>query len=510
MDLIALGMKLKADPLTYKQEYLEQLKSLEALITLSSPPAKQLRPVLSFVIRNAHIEPAKSIELLILGLAVLKDLRMRKSILDGLILARQRGLVPSQELFQHILRYGSDFRCYIRGCREFLDADCFDILVEWYRKGLDKQKSFCYFFLLVLFSRSTGSAQGLPPCPVPDDGRYDSASVDTASTGDESTASSDSGPDSRGLASDSVRPIRFADPQRLAELERIICEAFFGTGQLCKVSMLYFLNQTEVSFDISRLTNGHEYTKRIYDELSTVLMERELKIKKIRIFTIFRRQFYLRSSVINIILKMVDLEKEDLGELLDCLVSTVEPREASAVMKVLADEFVNEKKDEDVVCYGMNVMREIYYRLANIAKPKNICSNRLDEYSDYTEEDTTEPGETDGPGEGPSDGFARELREVIMGYIYMFKGNRSKAISFAYKALMRALVRREAIDRPMTFVMRSRTKEERAEKRQASREERERDRAKEHYEAKQKRNRRGRPNKQKNRLMLPSKGSRKK
>lgn len=444
MDLVLLGMKLKDDPQTYRKEYTEELRSFESLIALPNPPLAQIKPMLTFIIQNCHVDPERSVGLLFAALGAVKDMKTKRTILGGFILIRQKSLMDSQTLFTHVITHGSDLTFYLRGCQEFLGLECYGVLVEWYRKGTERQRSFCYYFLLILHSR-LGDA---------------------------------------GLEKDAGR---------CEELEGIICEAFFGASKISKICMLYFLNRTEVTFDISGIARGAEYARRIHKELQGSHFDRDVKIMKLRIFVIFKKFFQVRCSIVNTILKMVDLEKEDLGALLDCLVGSVERGEARNVLEVINEEFFNESRDDDVICYGMNVMRELYYRLAGLEKGAVLS---LDE--ECLEDDVSEEMVD------AADPFVSQLREMILQYIEPFKGNRTRSIHYAYKALIKAVVRNETIDKPTTFVLKSKTKEEREELRKKNTVERKREEAQEKREKKQKRNRKGRLRNKKNSLLLPA------
>lgn len=516
MDLITLGIKLKSDPLTYRNEFVDELRSFEMLASLPSPPVKQIKPFLSFVIRNVHVDPESSIKCLYTALENIKDLKMRRTILAGLILVRQKKLIESKELFKRILTFGSDLRFYLKGCQEFLDVDCYGVLMEWYSKGTEKQKSFCYYFLLILFHRIGQNNKDI-----------ECVNDQTDNTKDHISDISDDAEDCVNDKVDDVdipivdpkflkKNLYFDDHKKIIQLETVICEAFFGTNKISKICMLYFLNRTEIAFDISKLANGFEYARRIYKDLSENHMDRDVKIMKLRIFVQFKKHFKVKNSITNIILKMIDLEKEDLGELLDCLVNSVERSEANSVMKVLSEEFVHENKDDDIVCYGMNVMREIYYRLAGLEKNGALDLNEEYEEDSYVNGDSCENEDNVDDSDKKKfksnvkdeDPFVTHLKEVILAYISIFRGNRTKSIHYAYKALIKAVVKNEAIDKPTTFILKSKTKEEREKLRLKNRDERKREVAKEQRERKMKKNRMGRLKNKKNRLLVPDRKKR--
>ncbi|KAI4292688.1 hypothetical protein PAPHI01_1962 [Pancytospora philotis] len=525
MDLILLGMKLKEDPRTFRPEYMRELRALEALLSLHEPPVRQIKPILPFFIKNCHVEPAQTVRLLLLALETVKDIKVKKSILRGLVLVRQKGCIASRDLFRHVLLNGCDLSSYLRSCQEFLDASCYDVLVEWYRKGTEKQKSFCYYFLVYLFVIVTGGARAGESSD--DSGEDSSIELEDVELEDDEAADT-----KKFRANDADAVERERTPGELSPeeqtamrraLEEIICEAFFGTDKITKICLLYFLNRTEIAFDISLLERGAEYAKRMYRELANDHLDRDIKIMKLRVFVLFKKHFKVRKSITSIVLKMIDLEKEDLGELLDCLVSSVERHEAHAVCKVISEEFASENKDDDVICYGFNVMREVYCRLAGVLKPSNICANdelemELSEESsevDFNDNDDAidndnaiddgEENDTPVNEKESLDPFVEGLRKLILDYVFPFKGNRTKSIRYAYKALIKAVMKHEGTDRATTFVLKAKTKEERETLRKKNSEERRREIAKEQREKKLKKNRKGRKTSKKNKLLRPTK-----
>ena len=496
MDLITLGLKIKKDSLTYRNEFLDEIRSIESLITLPNPPIKQIKPVLSFIIRYCHVDAARSVNVLASSLAAIKDVKTRKVILGGLILIRQKKLLSSKDLFKYILMYGNDYRAYLKGCTEFLEIECYDTLVEWYHKGTERQQSFCYYFLLIIFGMiDTGNK-------VESDNMGSDEIESQISAQLEFTVSAQL---ESAVVVEPIKLIKYDEYKTIVnkqQLEEIICEALFKSKKISKICMLYFLNRTEIKFDISKIENGFQYGKRIYKELLEEHFDRDVKIMKLKIYVLFKKHFKIKNSVTNIILKMMDVEKEDLKDLLDCLVKSVSREEAQGVLRIISVEFVNETRDEDIICYGMNLMREIYYRLAGLTKESNICLNE----SESVESEDFDLGDIEN-NSNEEDEFIRELKESILKYIECFKGNRTKSIYFAYKALINAVIKNQAIDRPTTFIRKSATKEEKEALRKKGSEESKRERLKENYENKKKK--KGGSKNKKNRLFLTSKKAKK-
>ncbi len=449
MDLILLGDKLKKDSITYASEFESELDRFESLLELPQIPIKQMKPLLAFIIKNCHVNNKRSLRLLLDALSKIRDFKIRKSILCGLILFRQKKIIESSELLRMILMYGRDYKLYFKACQEYVDIGCYEVLKEWYYKGDEKQKSFTYYLLLIIFSNEKDNVSN----PNIED----------------NYRSEDKLPDSISIEKFHKRNIN-------EELESLICEGFFGTSKLSKICILYFLNMTEINFDISRIKNGYEYGKRIYLELSEKIIERDIKIKKAQIFLLFKNSFKIKKSITKILLAMIDIEKEDLRDIFDCLILSVDNKEVYDVLKLISEEFVNENKDDDIVCYGLNILREIYSKFIKINE--------------------------EGENSNISDKFLDDLKDAIMGYVSIFSGVHTKSIHYAYKSLVKTVIHHQIIDREITFILKSKTKEEREKLRIKNREERKKEISKELYKKKQKKNRKGKINKRKNRLNM--------
>lgn len=566
MDLGLLSEKLKKDAVTYNKEYEIELDTLESIIGLPQINVRQLRPLLAFVIRNGHINKERTWNLLKETLAHVKDLKIRRSILGGAIVYRQKRMISSTELFRTILLYGSDLKMYFKGCREFVDNNCYDVLCEWYYKGMEKQKAFCYYFLLILFLKNnkleermerkksevsnnvvneTVNNYGKESTKEGNSNKVGSVVNETVNNSDKDLTKEGNSNKKREEEVNCIKN-ELLSSERRDDLEKIICEAFFGSSKLTKICLLYFLNRIEIACDLSKIKNGYEYGKRIYFELTQTMMERVMKIKKAEVYVLFKKEFQIKNSITKMLMNMVDVEKEDLGEILNCLIKSVEQHEVLDVVKMISEEFVNEGKEDDIACYGMNVLRELYIRFAGLYKEtvseeedshlvEEEDSHSVEEEdshlfeeedSDLVEEDYTnkkkikktnklEEDETSKTKriynrncmdiKEPDSEFIKKLKDVILGYISVFSGNHNKSIHFAYKSVIKAVVHGEITDKDATFIMKSKTKEERKKLRIQNKEERDRNRANEQYQQRLKRNRKGKVNKRKNRLFVVKK-----
>lgn len=460
-NLISLGLKIKKDPLTYKKEYLMQIKAFSALIDLPSPPIKQIKPMIFFIVQHCKLDPTTSVRALVAALECLKDVRTKKIILNGLVILRQKKHIESKELIRFIILHGNDLRYFLRSTQEFLNLECYGILVEWYKKGTERQKCFCYFLLTVLFSkihdvyeRKKMQAAAQVKCENLISSEEDdySSEIEVESESEHSSEPlkgedilENSSDDS--MENDNTKNSRFSnikDEGRfdnslnmvdLEELEEIITSAFFGISKITKICCLYFLNRTEIKFDITKLKNGEEHAKKLFKELSDEVIDRDIKKMKIKIFILFKEHFRIRKSIVKIIVSMIDLENEDLRDLLDYIVASVGLSEVKDVLKMVSEEFVREGQCEEVIAYGMNVMREIYYKFKCLI---------------YDSNDDFEKNES----------FLEEIKVLILQYIECFRGNKTKSIFYAYKMIIKVLVKGEEVNAPVNHVKKKATKEE--------------------------------------------------
>lgn len=438
-NLILLGIKIKKDPLTYKEEFVSQIQIFETLSSLQSPPIKQIKPMVFFLVKHAHIEPFKTIKALLDGLENIKDYKTKKLILSGLIIVRQKKMIQSKELLNLILVHGQELRSFLKNMQEYLDLECYPVLLEWYKKGTERQKCFCYFLLLVLFSKIHSVAdRKRMELESQENLSQDNISLENEVLS-ESNDSIFSGDSLEEESNDTFLKLKVHDNSKfdnskniinMEELEEIICSAFNNVNRITKICCLYFLNRTEIKFDITKLENGISHGKRLYKELTGEVIDREIKIMKIKIFVLLKEHFKIKKSIVKIVLNMIDLENDDLKDLLDCIVKSVDMREVQDVLKVISEEFIREGQLDEVVVYGLNMMRDIY------AKLRNEVEEEFEEENDELE----------------------EIKNSILKYIEIFKGNRTKSIFYAYKMVLKVLVKNEDVISLVTQVKKKRTK----------------------------------------------------
>lgn len=542
-DLILLSMKIKKDPLTYKEEYSNQLRILQSLLSLPTPPVKQIQPMIFFIVNHCLVDPERSLKILVDSLEMIQENKTKRVILNGLVLIRQKQLIESKELLRLIIKHGNDLNYFLEGVQGFIDEGCYEVLIEWYKKGTERQRGFSYYLMIVLYTKLTNSnSKG-------------DVSYSNSSRGDLTAGNISTGADTTGNTSLTGKD--FINDAR-ERLEELICDGLFLSNKQCKTCCLYFLNKTEQEFDFKKLTRGEEYGKRLYKDLFEV-MDRDLKIMKMKVFVQFKKHFGIRKSILGIVMKMIDLESEDLKEILDCLVESTSIEEALETVESVAKNFLD--KGEEIGVLGLNVLRLIYSKFNHQDDCNELDSCKIDsgEYScnSCNSEYSSEDGESDCNSDfelcsqcysedcrGCSDkcGDSEEcesdceseydsneevdnineqpicisnidkideqhtasnvsnmdkhpthksteivkLKNRILELVKPFDGNRNKAIFYAYKNLIKTVVHNKFVERSVSHIKKKTLKEEKLIKRTKGREEMKRLRTESKREEKQK------------------------
>lgn len=459
-DLVLLSLKIAKDPQTYKEEYLEQLKTLETFLSLPEPPLKQIQPMIFFIVRHSSIEPIRSVKILVESLEIIKEYKTRRVVLDGLIIMRQKGYIETKELIRLIIIHGQDLSYFVKSSQEFVNSECYPILKEWYLKGTERQKCYCYFLLLVLFSIVHGLEKNNDEDSDEDEANSEDVSCiddnesDISYIDDNENESNINSTDINSInikSNRSNRNIIKLSEETLNEFESLICDAFFTEGRLSKTACLYFLNRTEVKFDISKFKNGEKCGVKIFKSLSEEIMDRDLKIMKIKIFVIFKKAFLIKKSILKIVMDMIDLEREDLKELLECLVESVDLSESVKAVEMIANCFMIEGQTEELIVLGMNVIREIYSKL--------YLSNCSEDDSDCDESDID--NDSVNIDNGNIKNILEKLKDKILKSIACFKGNKTKSIFYAYKNVLKVVIENEIIEKPVSHIKQKNDKEKR-------------------------------------------------
>lgn len=304
MDIYQVMVGLSNDPENYVEEYRQQLQSFEALVRLPKQPEKTIRQTLAFLLAHPRVDKRLP-DVLADAVRMVKCHKTRSVIVNSFFGLKSRGLIGTDQLFRTLLEHCVDLKSVLKNAKREADEEAIPHLLNYYRKGTDKQRCFCYYLIVCLFMRGC------------------------------------------------------------SQLEKEVCEGLFAGGKIGRICMLYFLNQIDFEEEseqaMSLLSDeAAETGRRLFREIAEDKMERETKVMKMRIYVLFRARFGLKASVVPIAMGMVNPDKEDAKDLIRVIVDCVGEQDVMKAIDVVANGFCSEFRDDDFIAYGLNILREVY------------------------------------------------------------------------------------------------------------------------------------------------------
>lgn len=414
MDLYQVMVGLSKNPENYLEEYRQQLRSFEALVRLPKQPEKIIRQTLSFLLAHPKVD-GKLPEILIGSIGNIRCHKIRRIVIESLFILRHKNLISTGQLFKNLLGHCTDLKSVLNKARKWADEDAIPHIQNYYRKGTEKQRCFCYYIIVHLFAKG------------------------------------------------------------YSQLEDEVCEGLFADGKVGKICMLYLLDQIEFESDdvrekaMSLLSdNAEKFGKLLFKEISEDRMERDTKIMKMKIYVLFKVRYNLRGSVVAIAMNMLNPDKEDVKELIRIIVDSAMDGDVLKVIDVIREGFCSEFRDDDFIVYGLNILRELYCKFdPEVFKPKDSVDeheNAISEESvkdDLETEDVTEERQA----------LLEKIRDRIFNCIECFRGSKVKSIYYAHASVVNAMKHKRYLDRAPEYVRRKATKEEKAISRKTSKKE---------------------------------------
>jgi hypothetical protein len=406
VDVHRISHEISRNPEAYREDYRKELMSYESLTRLPRQPDKIIRQTLAFLLSHPRMEEGLA-GVLIGSLRTIRCIKVRQLVLNRLFSLRNCGLISSTLLLKALLEHSVEFKSILEKCRGIVDEEAIPLMQEYYRRGTDKQRSFCYYIIVYLFSSGH------------------------------------------------------------AELEDDVCRGLLCDGKINRMCHFYFLDQIdfeggEREDPMSLLSEeASKYGKQLLQHILEDKMEREEKIMKMRTYVLFKRRFGLKGSVIPLAMGMINTEKPDVKELITIIISSVTEKDALRVVRLIADNFCSEFKDDEYIVYGLNMMGELYCRF----DPTVVMEGMLD-----------------GSALGASlpeekKGFVAQLSDGIMNYIECFRNSKVREVRYAYSAVKDILKHKRGVNRGVDFIRRKNTKEEKVAMSRNGRKRRERGRS---------------------------------
>lgn len=429
MDVYQVMAGLSKSPENYVEEYGRQLELFESLVKLPKQPEKTVRQTLSFLLAHPTIDKRLA-AVLISSIRTVRCLKVRRIVVESLFMLRRKELVSTEQLLRNVLEHHPDLKSVLGRTKGVVSEEAAGCVVEYYRKGTEKQRSFCYYLVVYLFTRG---------CSM---------------------------------------------------LEPEVCGGLFEDGRVGRICRLYFLDQIDFEEEGAKAmellsTGAERFGRQLLKSLQEGKMEREEKIMKMKIYVMFRKRYGLRGSVVQMAMEMLNPEKEDVKDLMRIVVEGVLEQDVLKVVDVVGDTLCSEFRDDDFVVYGLNMMREIYCKFDSVAgrlrKEEGIEEGSSESFGSGGESDEEGTEESDEKECQAESATVSRMKERMLRYVECFKGSKTRSIFYAYRSVINVMKHKKYSGRSVEFVRRKASKEERVEWMRRGRTERERGGEKKKY-----------------------------
>ncbi|KAF9763503.1 hypothetical protein NGRA_1223 [Nosema granulosis] len=400
MDLITLTINLEKEPKSYVEEFRRQIQSYLNMCRLPKQPHKTIRQTLDVLIKFSHVDKERVAEAVVESVGLLKSYKLKKSVLSALLSMTYKRLIEPRVCIKMILDHSSDPGYFINKVKTFIDRDSSSVIQQYYEIGDEKQKIFCYYFLMVLFVRFGVNSQ------------------------------------------------------------HEICKGLFGEGKVKRLCFKYFLGDEE-EFNVDLLDESCKvYGKKLYSEIANEKDEREMRIMKMQVYVLFKKRFNLKASIVPIALAMIDPDREDIKDCMNLIVDSVSEKELEGVLKTISIHLCSPFKEEELICYGLNLLRFIFLKYSESNSESDSDSDSIDEH-ESTNSSTANSLHNSSTANSKISPFLVDLRDKILNYVECFKDSKVKSISYAYRAISNSLKMHKDTGREINFILRKLTKEER-------------------------------------------------
>lgn len=426
MDITTLAIMMDKDPSPYIDEYKKQIISFQHLLDLQKQPEKLIRQTMDFLLRYTNLKSNLS-DVLLFSVKKAKTYKLKTSLIAANLTLTYKKLTKSSDFIKLLLDEVHDCVKYIHNIKTVVQESDKDLILNYYKIGTDKQKLFCYYFICFLFNKFN------------------------------------------------------------LDLEIEVCTGLFDNPKVRKYCYTYFIENMNMSLLSDKCK---KYGEKLYKDIVGRKDEREYLILKMKVFVLFRNRFNIKNTVIPLALSMMDPEKDDVKDLMTVIVDSVNKNEVLNVIKIISETFCSPFKDDDMICYGLNLLRSIYIKFdKEVEKDEEDFEDGEEginfedgeeEYEEDGKEEYEEDGEEgiifeDGKEEYEQDNknkkkitdnqekeFCNNLKEVILNYVECFKGLKTKSVAYAYRSVINVLKTKKNNGRGISYILKKRSKEEKA------------------------------------------------
>ncbi|WUR04268.1 SDA1-like protein [Vairimorpha necatrix] len=393
MDIVTLSINMDKDPSPYKDEYKKQILSFIHLLDLQKQPEKLIRQTMDFLLRYANIDSSLP-QVLLESVSKAKTHKLKTALIAANMTLTYKKLTKSRDFIKLILDQVHDCPKYIHNIKTIIQEDDLEIILKYYKVGNDKQKLFCYYFICFLFNKFK------------------------------------------------------------LNLELEICTGLFENQKVRKYCYNYFIE----TMNMSLLSNKcKKYGEKLYRDIVGRKDEREYVISKMKVFVTFRNRFNIKQSVVPMALCMMDPEKEDVKDLMSVIVESVTKDEVMECIKIIAETFCSPFKDDDMICYGLNLMRGLYVKF-----DKEVENDTIESEEETSDEDESNNSEkiNDEDKSNENKKLCEDIKDTILNYVECFKGVKTKSVAYAYRSVINVLKKKKNNGRELSYICKKMTKEE--------------------------------------------------
>ena len=416
MDTYEVLLGLSKNPRNYIEEYGKQLDTFVSLVNLPNQPEKPIRQVLSLLLTHVKID-SRLPNALINSIRTIKCHKIRHVVIESLFLLKRNKLIDADQLLRNLLEYHSDLKSILNLTRREVSVDTVPCLLEYYTKGNDKQKCFCYYMIVYLFSCGH------------------------------------------------------------TELEKDVCEGMFVDGKVGKLCMLYFLDQIDFEEEGSKAMDllsdeGASVGKKLFKNIQREAVDREVKIMKMKVYSLFKSRYGLKASIVPLALDMLNPDKSDIKDVMRLIIGGTTENDVMKVIGVVSEMLCSEFRDDDYIAYGLNVLRELYCKFdseASKLKQKGMDMDMEDACDDNefaSEDASTCTNEEHIESEDKENDmrikeFIDGMKDKITNAVSCFKDSKSKCVYYAYMSVVNVMNHRKYSGKRPEYLKKKASKEER-------------------------------------------------
>lgn len=381
MDLTYLTSQIQKNPQIYHQEYQSILNKYTGLSKLPKTSSAQILPLIVFLTSTCPFYDSNYAEILSNHIQTTSDQKLKKELLTHLAILRNKNQITDYKYFKIIIEYGNLQKMVGQIQINNFDKNLLTLFENYKFNGNDKQATFSFFMLCMLYEKGF-----------------------------------------------------------INEIDLML-----NNEKLKKIFILYVLNELEFcKNEKSRILKemGEYIAKSVisstYKEIQMKGIKREEKIKRLQFISTLRNEYNIEFDICRFLIKIMDLNKEDLEQIMEILVDNVWTNKTYnsncvddggdetyiySINYEIIDEIINmfctEYKDDDFIVYGLNFLKKLCLKY------------KIDEY--------------------------------ILEKINIFNKHKNSSINVAFRGVIKALKNKENDDRGILHVKRKLTKEERKE-----------------------------------------------